>query len=145
MKREPKRQTLGLAKETLMSETPIDDPLSTASAAPLPTPLATHVAKSLLVGRRVRSPFLWLGVLLLGAALLSVLRKQVRQGVTVLFTTHDPNLVASTSDYVMLMCQGAVLAAGPMDETLTAENLSMTYVRHPRSVVRLGERLFVIS
>jgi iron complex transport system ATP-binding protein len=75
---------------------------------------------------------------------LTVLRAQVRNGVTVLFTTHDPNLVASISDYVVLMRQGAVLAAGPMAATLTADYLTMTY-GIPVQVVTLGERLIVLS
>ncbi len=75
---------------------------------------------------------------------LTVLRHQVSRGVTVLFTTHDPNLAASTSDYVVLMRQGAVLAAGPTTATLTSERLTMTY-GIPVRVVTFEERLFVIS
>lgn len=75
---------------------------------------------------------------------LAVLRAQARSGVTVLFTTHDPNLAASTSDYVVLMHQGALLAAGPTPATLTSELLTTTYGVSVQ-VVHLGGRLFVIS
>jgi iron complex transport system ATP-binding protein len=54
------------------------------------------------------------------------LAKLAHDGVTVIFTTHDPNLVASMADYVVLLRQGAVLAAGAMRDTLTPEHLTLT-------------------
>jgi iron complex transport system ATP-binding protein len=75
---------------------------------------------------------------------LTVLRDQVRRGVTVLFTTHDPNLAAAVSDFVVMMRQGAVLAAGPTAATLTSEHLTSTY-GIPVRVVAFDDRLFVIS
>lgn len=76
--------------------------------------------------------------------ILNVLRALARDGVTIVFTTHDPNLVASTSDYVVLMRQGAILAAGALAATLTEENLSATY-GIPVQVIRWDGRLFVVS
>lgn len=75
---------------------------------------------------------------------LNVLRAQARAGVTVVFTTHDPNLAAVSADYVILMRQGALLAAGTLETTLTAENLTATYGISVR-VMRLDGQLFVTA
>ncbi|MCX7840036.1 MAG: ABC transporter ATP-binding protein [Anaerolineae bacterium] len=75
---------------------------------------------------------------------LNVLRAQARLGVTVVFTTHDPNLAAAIADYVILMRQGALLAAGALESTLTAENLSATY-GIPVRVLRMDGQLFVTA
>lgn len=75
---------------------------------------------------------------------LNVLRAQARVGVTVVFTTHDPNLAATIADYVILMRQGALLAAGTLESTLTAENLSATYGISVR-VLRMDGQLFVTA
>jgi iron complex transport system ATP-binding protein len=76
--------------------------------------------------------------------ILDVLRALANDGVTIVFTTHDPNLVAATADYVVLMRQGALLAAGALATTLTAEHLSATY-GIPVQVIRWDGRLFVVS
>ena len=58
---------------------------------------------------------------------LAILRRLVGQGVTIIFTTHDPNLAFSLADQVILMRGGAVLAAGAAATTLTAPHLSDLY------------------
>lgn len=75
---------------------------------------------------------------------LNVLRAQVQAGVTVIFTTHDPNLAATIADYVILMRHGTILAAGKLETTLTAENLSATYGISVR-VTRVDGQLFITS
>jgi len=74
---------------------------------------------------------------------LNVLRALARDGMTIIFTTHDPNL-ATTADYVVLLRRGAILAAGAMATTLTTENLSATYCI-PVQVIRWDGRVFVVS
>ena len=59
--------------------------------------------------------------------LLAIMRDLVNQGVTLVLTTHDPNLAASVAGHAVLMRDGQVLAAGPPEVTLTAERLSATY------------------
>ena len=76
--------------------------------------------------------------------ILNVLRALARDGVTIIFTTHDPNLVAAMADSVVLMRQGALLSAGPIATTLTAKHLSATYGL-PVEVVNLHGRPFIIS
>jgi iron complex transport system ATP-binding protein len=76
--------------------------------------------------------------------ILSILGTLAKSGVTIIFTTHDPNLVATTADYVVLLRQGAILAAGALATTLTAEHLSATYGIAVQ-VIRLDGQLFVVS
>lgn len=60
--------------------------------------------------------------------IMSMVKKVVRQGrATVLITMHDPNLALNHCDYAALFCDGAMLAHGSVDETLTGENLSSMY------------------
>jgi iron complex transport system ATP-binding protein len=58
---------------------------------------------------------------------LDVVRRLAAAGVTVAFTTHNPNLAADLATYVILMRSGTVLAAAPTQSVLTEENLSRTY------------------
>jgi iron complex transport system ATP-binding protein len=57
---------------------------------------------------------------------LQLVRRLADDGVTVVFTTHEPNLSA-VADYLVLMRDGQTLAAGPMDAIFTSGNLSRTY------------------
>jgi iron complex transport system ATP-binding protein len=57
---------------------------------------------------------------------LQLIRRLADDGVTVVFTTHEPNLTA-VADYLVLMRHGQTLAAGPMDTVFTSGNLSQTY------------------
>jgi len=76
---------------------------------------------------------------------LSVLRKLARDGVTIVFTTHDPNLAAATADQVVLLRQGAIVAVGPMSTALTSEHLSLTYGIPIQVVNHHGRPLVVTS
>jgi len=59
--------------------------------------------------------------------ILQIMRTLAAQGVTVIFTTHDPGLAAAVAGYVVLMRAGRVLAAGVNGTALTAERLTATY------------------
>jgi len=59
--------------------------------------------------------------------ILRILRRLSAAGVTVVLTTHDPNVAAAVADYVVLMNRGAVWSAGPAGAALTAHNLSTVY------------------
>lgn len=76
--------------------------------------------------------------------ILNVLKKLVSDGVTVVFTTHDPNLAAAMADRIVMMRKGAILAAGPTATTLTSENLGRTY-GIPVQVIQHDGRLFIVS
>ncbi|OLV17446.1 ABC transporter ATP-binding protein [Deinococcus marmoris] len=70
------------------------------------------------------------------------LRCEVAGGLGVVAVLHDLNL-AARADWLLLLHQGEVLAAGPPAEVLTPENLLASYgVRV--SVLRHGDRLVIL-
>ena len=58
---------------------------------------------------------------------LNILRRLADQGITILFTTHDPESASAVADHLILIRQGQVLKQGALSETFTAELLSETY------------------
>lgn len=77
------------------------------------------------------------------ARLVALLRDLVNQGVTILFTTHEPEVAAGLATHLVLMRGGQVLQAGPLTETFTAEHLSTTY-GVPVEVARVRDRQVVL-
>ncbi|MBN1262327.1 MAG: ABC transporter ATP-binding protein [Anaerolineae bacterium] len=75
---------------------------------------------------------------------LNVIRQLANDGVTSIFTTHEPELAASVADYVVLMHAGETLAAGALDEVFTSENLSRTY-EVPVCVLQVAGRRLVVG
>ena len=61
------------------------------------------------------------------ARLLTILRQLKREGVSLLFSTHDPDFAAALADRVILVHDRNVIAVGTPEETLTQENLSYLY------------------
>jgi iron complex transport system ATP-binding protein len=61
------------------------------------------------------------------ARLLQLMRELVRQGMTLLLTTHEPNVAAAIATHLVLMHDGQVHCAGPLADVFTAEYLSVTY------------------
>ena len=59
--------------------------------------------------------------------ILSVIRRLAANGTAVLFTTHEPDLVPSVADQVVLMRQGRAIASGSTEEVMRSETLSETY------------------
>ena len=58
---------------------------------------------------------------------LQVMRALGHMGKTILFTTHDPNAAAAVADHAVMLRGGRVLAAAPVREAFTSQNLSDTY------------------
>lgn len=75
---------------------------------------------------------------------LKIIARQAAKGVTTAFTTHEPDLAAAVAAYVVLMRAGTVLAAGPMDEILTAANLTATY-GVPVEVAEVAGRKIIVA
>ncbi|MEJ5197320.1 MAG: ABC transporter ATP-binding protein [Anaerolineae bacterium] len=61
------------------------------------------------------------------ARLLTLLRELVAQGVTILLTTHEPEVAAGLATHLVLMRGGQVLQAGPLPETFRGDRLSAVY------------------
>lgn len=59
--------------------------------------------------------------------LLNLLRELVAQGVTIVLTTHDPQVAAAVATHLVLMRQGQLVRAGPLGETFDSHWLSATY------------------
>jgi iron complex transport system ATP-binding protein len=59
--------------------------------------------------------------------ILSIMRELAALGVTLIMTTHDPNLASSIAGFAVLMRQGKILEAGPAEDMLTDSRLSSTY------------------
>lgn len=59
--------------------------------------------------------------------LVGLLRGLLAEGVTILLTTHEPELAAMIATHLVLMRKGQVLQSGLLDQVLTASNLSACY------------------
>jgi iron complex transport system ATP-binding protein len=77
------------------------------------------------------------------ARLVSLLRQLAGQGVTVIFTTHEPDVAAAFATHLVLMQRGKVLRAGTVEEVLTSAELSALY-QMPVQVVEVEGRLVVL-
>lgn len=59
--------------------------------------------------------------------LLTLLGELASSGMTLMLTTHEPEVADAAASQVVLMRSGRVLHAGPLEETLTAPLLTATY------------------
>ncbi|MDP3721506.1 MAG: hypothetical protein Q8R09_03520, partial [Anaerolineaceae bacterium] len=58
---------------------------------------------------------------------LQILNQLRLNGVTVLFTTHDPEASSLVANNLVLMRQGKVMHTGSLETTFTSQKLSETY------------------
>jgi iron complex transport system ATP-binding protein len=75
--------------------------------------------------------------------ILETLRDLNRRGVTIVLTTHDPEVASEVADFVVLMKGGNAVFVGPTRLGLTSENLSSIY-QVPVRVVSVGDRLVAL-
>lgn len=61
------------------------------------------------------------------ARLIQLLKELVAQGMTLLLTTHEPDVAAAVASHLVLMTAGRVFRAGTLADVLTSENLTATY------------------
>jgi iron complex transport system ATP-binding protein len=76
--------------------------------------------------------------------LLEIMRSLAAQSVTLVLTTHDPNIAAAVADYVVLMRQGQILNAGQTKDMLTSDQLSATYGLHVEVFPVGGKRVVLL-
>jgi iron complex transport system ATP-binding protein len=75
--------------------------------------------------------------------LLSLLQQLSAQGVTILLTTHEPEVAASLATHVLMMKREFVYHTGTLDQVLTTQRLTETY-GVPVQVVQYGNRRLVL-
>lgn len=59
--------------------------------------------------------------------LIGLIKKLSDSGVTIMFTTHEPEVVIAAADHIALMGEGKMLYTGTVEETFTEDNLSRIY------------------
>jgi iron complex transport system ATP-binding protein len=59
--------------------------------------------------------------------LVHLLQRLAQNGVTILFTTHEPDIATNLADHMVLMRKGAILETGTIDEVMTSDTLSDLY------------------
>jgi len=77
------------------------------------------------------------------ARLIQLLRRLNTEGVTVLFTTHEPEVASAFATHLILMREGKVKQVGAISEVLTAVNLTALYGL-PVDVIERGDRRLVV-
>jgi iron complex transport system ATP-binding protein len=75
--------------------------------------------------------------------LVDCLKGLALQGVTVLMTSHEPEVASAIAEQVVLMNHGHVLFAGTQEEVWTEQRMSATY-GIPLKVEELAGRRFVL-
>jgi len=75
--------------------------------------------------------------------LLKILQVLAQRGVTIVFSTHDPDAAAMIADHVILLKSGAVLDAGEIMQVLTSEKLTETYATEVK-VLTIDGRLVTL-
>jgi iron complex transport system ATP-binding protein len=72
-----------------------------------------------------------------------LLRQLQARGVTILFTTHEPDVASALATHLVLMRKGEILNTGPTGEVLTGRNLSELY-HMPIEVKKLDGKHIVL-
>lgn len=72
-----------------------------------------------------------------------LVRDRLAAGMTVLLTTHEPDVAAAVATHLVLMRDGRVCGSGPAADVFTAENLSATY-GVPVQIARVDGRQAVL-
>lgn len=73
------------------------------------------------------------------ARLVHLLRELSAQGVTILFTTHEPEVASALASHLVLMQKGQVLKTGTLEMVFTSQDLSALY-QLPVSVANIDGR-----
>lgn len=71
--------------------------------------------------------------------LIHLLRELQAQGVTVLFSTHEPEVAAALATNLVLMQKGRILKTGTLEEAFTSQDLSRLY-QSPVTVAEVGTK-----
>ncbi|MBI9099300.1 MAG: ABC transporter ATP-binding protein [Spirochaetaceae bacterium] len=75
--------------------------------------------------------------------IIKILQTLKEEGVTILFTSHEPEIAARLSDYLILMGQNYTIEQGVVDDVLTSEKLSRIY-NIPVNIEEINGRKIVL-
>jgi iron complex transport system ATP-binding protein len=75
--------------------------------------------------------------------LVQLLRDLSAQGVTILFTTHEPDVASALATHLVFMQKGEVLQTGSLEQVFTSESLTRLY-QQPIEVVEIAGRRMVV-
>ncbi len=76
------------------------------------------------------------------ATVISIIHRLLREGMTILYTTHDPNLAAETAQYTAMLKQGKLIRMLPTEDALSSSYISHLYDT-PIDVLSQGNRRIV--
>lgn len=71
--------------------------------------------------------------------LVHMLRELSQKGVTILFTTHEPDVASALATHLVLIKKGRVLKTGTLEDVFTSQDLTFLY-QLPVSVVEVSGR-----
>jgi iron complex transport system ATP-binding protein len=77
--------------------------------------------------------------------ILSLLASLSQEGITVLFTTHDPESASLVASSVILMREGRILKQGALDKTFTSRLLSETYGTPLKVIDQNGQKIVLLN
>jgi iron complex transport system ATP-binding protein len=75
--------------------------------------------------------------------LVHLLRQLQERGVTIIFTTHEPDVASALATHMVLMRKGEILTTGPTAQVMTGGNLSELY-HMPITVKKLDGKHIVL-
>ena len=75
--------------------------------------------------------------------ILKILKKLLGRGITLFFTSHDPELVLRLADHAVLLKQGSVVQSGKASDVLNQTNLSRLYQIPVRITDSEGRRVLI--
>ena len=73
--------------------------------------------------------------------LLELFKELADQGITILLTTHEPEVASGIATHLVMMREGKIKHSGKLEETFTSENLSQTYQVHVEVIQLDGRRI----
>lgn len=77
------------------------------------------------------------------ARLVRLIRDFAARGLTVMFTTHEPEFAAAAATHLVLMRAGQVLETGSLESVLTTTNLSHLYGKSVEVLEHQGRRVVI--
>jgi iron complex transport system ATP-binding protein len=77
------------------------------------------------------------------ARLVKIIRELAKEGKTIVFTTHEPEIAAMIADNVVLVKDGKPVVSGKTIEVMTGKNLSHIYDTPIRDCLAMGQKVFI--